>query len=275
MASSSTIDDRSVPSSRIGYAARLDLSSRRFIQVEDFSPSETPHDAHYMNITLNEPVPFDDQQRLNGELLANTIITGGFAKATVAHGLPRKVEERPKISTNLCYMPGCNNTMPQVPCECGFKICNSCLKEANGPTGGCLCPGCNTLYEFKDPEEAMEQATARYPRPELPSMIHAFEVTETDSESLYSRAGHKRNRTIGNASVWSEQANVREKARASNASAQTDGVSISEASEVWIGGKSNRPLTRKSKVDATVLGAYRYNVIIYTTGFHYLGKKLV
>jgi RING/Ubox like zinc-binding domain len=253
----STMDDRSEHSNHTGYVARLDLSSRRFIQVEDFSPRATP-DAHYMSITLNDPVSFDDQQRLNGELLANTMITGGFANPTVAHGLPRKVEERPKITANLCYMPGCSNQSPQQPCECGFKICKSCFKEANGPTGGGLCPGCNTLYEFKDPEETLESTSTWYPRPRVPSVIHAFEVnTEYDSESVYSRGGYRKNYGIGNASVWSEQSSVREKARAGNGSAaNTDGVS--EASEVRISGKSNRPLTRKLKVDATVVGAYRY-----------------
>lgn len=252
-----TVDDRSVRSSNhTGYVARLDLSSRRFIQVEDFSAGENP-DAHYTSITLNEPVSFDDQQRLNGELLANTMITGGFAKATVAHGLPRKVEERPEITGNLCYMPGCNNQSPHQPCECGFKICNSCFTEANRPTGGGLCPGCHTMYELQDLEEVPETTSAWHPRPEVPSTIHAFEVsTELDSESLYSRGGYRKNYGIGNASVWSEQTSVREKARASNASVtNTDGVS--EAGEVRINGKSNRPLTRKLSVDATVVGAYR------------------
>ncbi|KAJ3688427.1 hypothetical protein LUZ61_017591 [Rhynchospora tenuis] len=265
----SPIDGGSMRSNQSGYVARLDLSSKRFIQVEDFSPAPTP-DAHYMSITLNEPVSFDDQQRLNGELLANTMITGGFGKATVGHGLPRKVEERPKITVDLCYMPDCNNTLPLEPCECGFKICNSCFKEANGPTGGGICPGCNTQYELNSADEVLEQRSTWSARPEVPlnesirrpATIHAFEVcTEFDSASLYSRGGSTRNYGIGNASVWSERISVRERPRGSGAS-PTDIDGVSETGEVRISGKSNRPLSRKLRVDATVLSAYRLIVLV-------------
>ncbi|KAJ3692560.1 hypothetical protein LUZ60_011655 [Juncus effusus] len=260
-------DSRSPGSQSTGYVARRDVTGH-FIPIED-PITTTSSSVQYVNIQMASPVSLEDTARLEGVYLANTMVTGGFATKTRAHGMPRKVEQRPIRALDICYLPGCNNkAMPKDVCECQLKICAACFTEAIGPSGGKICPGCKMPYgntnieEFLERSESKSQSGRREEPIRRPPMM-SFASMDFDAESWYSSAGafRRNGNGMGNASVWPEENGVRRIPRAVSVD-MNDTMSQFGGLEGRVpGGNRWRPMTRKITVGGA-LSAYRMIAII-------------
>ncbi|KAJ4773004.1 Cellulose synthase-like protein [Rhynchospora pubera] len=252
-------ETRSESSVSTGYIARRDPQSGLFIPVEDSTNSS----GDYVSIQVPAPVSLDDHARLEGLYLMNTMLTGGFATKTRAHGMPRKVEERPMRAPDICHLPGCNNkALSKDTCQCRLKICAPCFIEAINHERGKLCPGCKMPYgntnlkDFLGGNEARPRNEERIRRP-APSIATSMDF---DTESIYSIGGYRRNHGIlGNARVKLE--NKENHVRAASVDSNDDSVSYGSP-EGRLGGKRWRPLARKTKVASTTLSAYRLLVLV-------------
>lgn len=249
-------ESRSESSYSTGYIARRDPQSGQFIPVED----STNSNGDYVSIQVPAPVSLDDHARLEGLYLMNTMLTGGFATKTRAHGMPRKVEERPTRAPDLCHLPGCNNkALSKDTCQCRLKICAPCFIDAINHERGKLCPGCQMPYgntnlnDFlgtDEPRTARNDERVRRPAPSIGNS------TDFDNESIYSIGGYKRNRGMGNARIELEDKQNNMRGRAVSVDSNDDTLSH-YGPEGRLGGRRWRPLARKTKVSSTTLSAYR------------------
>ncbi|KAJ3688426.1 hypothetical protein LUZ61_017590 [Rhynchospora tenuis] len=254
-------ETRSESSVSTGYIARRDPQSGLFLPVDD----STNSNGDYVSIQVPAPVSLDDHARLEGLYLMNTMLTGGFATKTRAHGMPRKVEERPVRAPDICHLPGCNNkALSKDTCQCRLKICAPCFIEAINHERGKLCPGCQMPYgntnlnDFLETNEARPRNEERIRRP-APSIATSMDF---DTESIYSIGGYRRNHGIlGNARVRLENKESNH-VRTVSVDSNDDSVSHYGSPEGRLGGKRWRPLARKTKVASTTLSAYRLLVLV-------------
>ncbi|KAJ4773003.1 Cellulose synthase-like protein [Rhynchospora pubera] len=250
------MDRNSDARSEGGYPASF---AARRTRVQDFSESG------HIGLPLTSTASMNDIPRLEGEYLANAVITGGYATSTRAHGLPRRVEERPILPPDICQLPGCNNKALDVPtCECDLRICAACFKEAAGPNGGGACPGCKLSYPITDLEELRVRRT---------ETIHANDERtkarsnngDWDAESYLSTSGFKRPFSgFGNASLLPEDSPFVEAGMYGGGppgGSVTDGASEYGAENRFTG-KTWRPLSRKISIPSAVLSPYRLFVLL-------------
>lgn len=253
------LDARSEGSYPSSYAARR-TATGKFVRVQDFSESD------HINLPLTSPASMDDIKRLEGEYLSSAVVTGGYTSSTRAHGLRRKVEERPILAPSMCQLPGCNNKALDVPtCECDIRVCAVCFKEAAGPNGNSVCPGCKLSYPITDLEELharrMEtsHATEMPPNNDNKSKPHSNSV-DWDADSYLSTAGFKRNLNgYGNASVVPADSPFHGGVTYGGgppAGGSVDGASDYSA-DTRLTGKTWRPLSRKIGMPSAVLSPYR------------------
>ncbi|KAJ3692561.1 hypothetical protein LUZ60_011656 [Juncus effusus] len=260
----SNFDARSERSTTSSHPAARRTTSGKYVRSEDM-----PEDSH-VNVQLTSPVPLDDQTRLEEEYVVNSMMTGGFATSTRAHGMPRKVEERPPRSPYNCELPGCNNkALESQTCDCNLKICGPCFKEATGPAGGGVCPGCKMQYDNIDLEELRAARSEASPLPEVAVIPvngdrSGRRSNDWDVDSWYSVGGYKRTfNGFGNASVMPEHGFVDGAAVGGGGpSGSIDGGASEYSIETRLGGKAWRPLSRKIKVPSAVLSPYRIIVLI-------------
>jgi cellulose synthase-like protein len=246
-------DARSEGSYPSSYAARR-TATGKFVRVQDFSESS------HVNLQLTSPASMDDIKRLEGEYLSNTVVTGGYAASTHAHGLRRKVEERSILAPSICQLPGCNNNALDVPtCECDIRICAACFKEAIGPSRSGVCPGCKLPYQITDLEELHVRRT-EMPQNNDEKSKPRSNSGDWDADSYLSVPGFKRNLNgFGNASVLPEDSPFHEGTAYGGGppGGSVDGASSDYSADTRLTGKTWRPLSRKISVPSAVLSPYR------------------
>jgi hypothetical protein len=239
-----------------GYIARRDPQLGQFIPVEE---DLTNSNGEYVSIQVPTPISLDDHARLEGLYLMNTMLTGGFATKTRAHGMPRKVEERPVHAPDICHLPGCNNkALSKDTCQCRLKVCAQCFIDAINHERGKLCPGCQMPYgntnlnDFLGTNETRKARNIERVRRPAPSIGAS---TDFDVESIYSDGGSRRSHGMGNARVELEDKEHHDRGCAPSMDS-IDG-SPSRYGEGRLGGRRWRPLARKTKASSTTLSAYR------------------
>nr|KYP66433.1 Cellulose synthase-like protein D3 [Cajanus cajan] len=164
-----------------------------------------------------------------------------------------------------CAVPGCDGRvmtdergLDVVPCECDYKICRDCYRDAVR-TGDGICPGCKDPY--KEPEVqggANQQTLPLPPGAGVSKMERRLSLMKSRSQNnefdhaqwLFETKGSY---GYGNA-MWPKDS-------------EPDGSSV--AGSDWMGGDPNvfsekqwKPLTRKLSISAAVLSPYRLIILI-------------
>lgn len=195
----------------------------------------------------NQPMetPVENEKKLERSCTSNSMFTGGHNCATRAH-LKEKMTEfqtsHPQIASakgSYCAMSGCDAqviTDDLAPCECEYKICRDCYKDALA-TGDGICPGCKEPYRSHDvPELNRRSSFAESNKALAKSQSDDFDYTQFLFES-------KTNYGYGNA-VW-----------------PTDGVNDNDEGSSGVPKtfveKQWKTLTREVKISAAVIAPYR------------------
>ena len=220
-----------------------------------------------------DEVPMDPSitARVEEQYVSNSLFTGGFNNVTRAHIMDKVTEsddnpnpQMPGMKGSLCLVTGCDQKVMNdergddvLPCECDFKICIDCFKDA--VKSGGICPGCKEQYRSTDLEEVLGKTgdgkalsllaplTRQAPGAKMErrlSMVKSSKIDFDHSRWLFETKGTY---GYGNA-VWPEEK-----------SAEGDDGSGDGGNEQRKGliAKPWRPLTRKLKIPAAVLSPYR------------------
>lgn len=195
----------------------------------------------------NQPMetPVENEKKLERSCTSNSMFTGGHNCATRAH-LKEKMTEfqtsHPQIASakgSYCAMSGCDAqviTDDLAPCECEYKICRDCYKDALA-TGDGICPGCKEPYRSHDVPELNRRSSFA----ESKSQSDEFDYTQFLFES-------KTNYGYGNA-VW-----------------PTDGVNDNDEGSSGVPKtfveKQWKMLTREVKISTAVIAPYRILILV-------------
>ncbi|CAL1376226.1 unnamed protein product [Linum trigynum] len=144
---------------------------------------------------------------------------------------------------NRCQVPGCDATAMTddrgdsvYPCDCEFRICSDCFKDAEG-----VCPGCKSSYRGGG-----DYGSAQLDRT-LTTMKNPRMFDSTDSDFLFEDS--KKDYGYGNA-AWSSDGN------------NEDGGGGGGGDPNLLVDKQRKPLTRTVSIPATILGPYRLLIVI-------------
>lgn len=195
----------------------------------------------------NQPmeIPVENEKKLERSCSSNSMFTGGHNCATRARLKEKMIEFQtghPEIASAkglYCAMPGCDArliTDDLVPCECEYKICRDCYKDALDSGDG-TCPGCEEPYRSHDaPELNRRLSFAKSNKALAKSQSDEFDYSQFLSESKTSYG-------YGNA-VW-----------------PTDGVNDngegSSGAPKTFAEKQWKMLTREVKISTAVIAPYR------------------
>lgn len=104
-------------------------------------------------------------QRVKEQYAMNSLFTGGFDSITRAHLMEKVMDSETShpqmtgVNGSYCSVPGCDSKLMTdergsdiVFCECDYKICRDCHRDAVR-TGDGICPGCKEAYKEKDMDE--------------------------------------------------------------------------------------------------------------------------
>ncbi|XP_024028705.1 cellulose synthase-like protein D2 [Morus notabilis] len=224
-------------------------------------------------------------QRVEDQYASSSLFTGGYNCVTRAH-LKQKVIDSEAANTHPqitglkgspCAVPGCDSRcltdergLDIVPCECDFKICRDCYRDAI-KTGDGICPGCKEPYK----EAELSEYQQSQPLP-LPPALAAAGVGMSKMERRLSMMKSKSmSRSRSKSMVRSHSGEfdhtkwlfeTKGSYGYGNAMWPKDGES---GSDDGIAGdpkvfrdKQWRPLTRKLNVSAAVLSPYRLLVFV-------------
>ncbi|KAL2982994.1 hypothetical protein AAZX31_12G016700 [Glycine max] len=259
---------RRTPSGRYISYSRDDLDSE--LGSVDFT-------SYRVDLPLtpdNQPMNPSISQKLE-QYVSSSLFTGGYNSVTHAHLMDKVIESQANHSQmagakgSSCAIRGCDCKVMSdehgediLPCECDFKICRDCYKDA-AKAGDGICPGCKEPYKNTELDEVAAEDLNGMPLPLPPSggwsqMESGMSVVEpTKSVLLRSQTGdfdHNRwlfetKGTYGYGSaIWKKGGNGKE---------DDDVVEPTEfMNRPW------RPLTRKLKISAAVLSPYRLIILI-------------
>jgi len=216
-------------------------------------------------------------RRVEDQYASSSLFTGGFNQHTRAQLKAKVIESEsshnhPQMAGakgSSCAVPGCDGRVMTdergldiVPCECDYKICGDCYRDALR-TGEGICPGCKETYKEVEMEEG-GSVVGHKPLPLPPgagvskmerrlSLMKSGAVMRSQSNEfdhaqwLFETKGSY---GYGNA-MWPKEP-------------ENDASSSSD----WMGGDPNvfnekqwRPLTRKLSISAAVLSPYRYELL--------------
>lgn len=235
-----------------------DLDSE--IGGEDFSR----YTVHLPPTPDNQPMPMEIAMQAVGsgeQYVSSSMFTGGYNRVTRAHS-KKIVDSDPATVVaegSFCELPGCGAKMltnrqgiDVFPCECGFRICNECYRDALA-TGDGFCPGCREHYRGLDLSEMAPASRTRSSKSD-----RSFPVAEStellmrnhSNEFDYTQYLYETNKSYGYGNaVW-----------------PMDGANGSRHD---IGGdtkffhdKQWKPLTQKSSIRAALLSPYRLLILI-------------
>ncbi|KAF7809464.1 cellulose synthase-like protein D3 [Senna tora] len=212
-------------------------------------------------------------RRVEDQYASSSMFTGGFNQVTRAH-LKEKVIESDSSHPQMagaakgspCAVPGCDGrVMPDergldiVPCECDYKICRDCYRDALR-TGDGICPGCKEPYK-ELPDSSSDAALP------LPSSSPTMSKMERKLSSMKSKSG----------ALVSSQTNdfdhnqwlYETKGSYGYGNAMWPKDSENDSGSEWMAGdpkvfkeKQWKPLTRKLNISAAILSPYRLLIFV-------------
>lgn len=219
-------------------------------------------------------------RRVEDQYASSSMFTGGFNQVTRAQ-LKEKVIESESSHPQMagtkgssCAVQGCDGKIMTdergldiLPCECDYKICMDCYRDALR-TGEGICPGCKDPYKEVEMQEAgslgvNHQALPLPPGSGVSKMERRLSLMKSGSfrRSQVNEFDHaqwlfetKGSYGYGNA-MWPK-------------GSENDASSGSGSTSDWMGGDPNvfrekpwRPLTRKLSISAGIISPYRLIIL--------------
>ncbi|KAH7687262.1 1,4-beta-D-xylan synthase protein [Dioscorea alata] len=197
---------------------------------------------------------------------SENLFIGGFNCLTHGHPLGRRIDP-PMTKESLCAIHGCDGQVMRdasgqaiFPCECAFKICVDCFKDAT-KIGEGNCPGCKEPYKSTNLDEVMRLSLPLSPGPVASKMETRLSIMRSGkllTRSMTPNGDFDHNRWLfetrgtygyGNA-IWPQE----------NDRDGKDGGANGQPSE--LSNKQWRPLSRKIKIPAAILSPYRLLVVL-------------
>lgn len=222
-------------------------------------------------------------QRVEDQYASSSLFTGGYNCVTRAHLKEKVIEsdagrsshpQMTGLKGSPCSVPGCDSRcltdergLDIVPCDCDFKICRDCYRDAI-KTGDGVCPGCKEPYkeaefnEYQQPHQplplppAMAAAAAGAGMSKMERRLSmmkskSMSVSKSMTRSQSGEFDHtkwlfetKGSYGYGNA-MWPKDGE----------SGSEDGIAGDP--KVFLE-KQWKPLTRKLNISAAILSPYRY-----------------
>ncbi|KAI4328024.1 hypothetical protein L6164_020421 [Bauhinia variegata] len=218
----------------------------------------------------NQPLERSTSRRVEDQFASSSMFTGGFNIATRAHLKEKVIEsdsDHPQMTGakgSSCAVPGCDGKLMTdergldiVPCECDYKICRDCYRDALR-TGEGICPGCKEPYKEIDVSEGMQHLLPLSSTEGVSNIERRMSMTKSgplvkSQSNEFDHAGWlfetKGSYGYGNA-MWPKDPE-------------------NDSGSDWISGdpkvfqeKQWRPLTRKLSISAAVLSPYRLLIFI-------------
>ncbi|XP_031250715.1 cellulose synthase-like protein D2 isoform X1 [Pistacia vera] len=243
-----------------------DLDSETEISNSEYATYQvhippTP-DNQPLSLELSPQKFNNDSERREDQYMSSSLFTGGHNRATRALSKEKVIESETSFKGSFCALPGCNaRTMIDsqgieiVPCECDFKICKDCYRDALSNGDG-ICPGCKEAYVEPDlsgmavDDHKTEAFNLERSLPVVKStesrLVRSQSTNEFDySDFLYET---KRSYGYGNA-VWPK------------GDVNGDGDGVGDNTKVF-NDKQWKPLSRKWNVSAAVLSPYRILILV-------------
>lgn len=248
----------------------------------------TTYTVHIPPTPDNQPMEIaverSASQRVEDQYASSSLFTGGYNCVTRAH-LKEKVIESENTSHpqmagvkgSPCSVPGCDSRVMTdergldiVPCECDYKICRDCYRDAIR-TGDGICPGCKELYKEPDLNEYGGH-DGRRALPLPPAAVAAALASGAGMSKMERRLSLMKSKSRSNSMTMRSQNNEFDHAQwlfetkgsygYGNAMWPKD---AENGSDDGIAGdpkvfrdKQWRPLTRKLHISAAILSPYRY-----------------
>ncbi|XVF52297.1 hypothetical protein PTKIN_Ptkin05aG0007600 [Pterospermum kingtungense] len=218
----------------------------------------------------NQPLPMEiamqtvetEEQQQQQQHVSNSMFTGGHNCVTRSHSKkivdsgashPRTVAA---AEGSFCEVPGCGTRMmtnkqgiDMFPCECGFRICNDCYRDAMGSTGDGVCPGCKENYRGLDESEMALDTQPQSSKLEkmLSTVVEStdFLMKVQSNEFDYTQYLHETNKSYGYGNAVNGN-------RDDNGGGDS-GVFVEKK---W------KPLTQKKSIRAALLSPYRVLILV-------------
>ncbi|KAK7252515.1 hypothetical protein RIF29_36509 [Crotalaria pallida] len=222
-------------------------------------------------------------RRVEDQYASSSLFTGGFNQVTRAH-LKEKVTESDSshpqmtgVKGSSCAVPGCDGKvltdergLDILPCECDYKICRDCYREAM-KSGEGICPGCKESYKDSDTQDAYvfnQQALPLPPGAGVSKMGRTLSKSGTLTRSQTNDRTLTRSQTNEfNHAQWLFE--TKGSYGYGNAMWPKDSENDGSSSSEWMGGdpsvfqeKQWRPLTRELSISAAILSPYRLIIFI-------------
>ncbi|KAK9928055.1 hypothetical protein M0R45_025209 [Rubus argutus] len=244
--------------------------------------------VEYTTYTVQIPATPDNQltgismqrstsQRVEDQYASSSLFTGGYNCVTRAQLKDKVIESEtshPQMTWakgSYCAMPGCDaqvmtdeRGLDIVPCECGYKICMYCYRDAMR-NGESTCPGCQEPYKEMD----MNQCGGTS-RQHLMPLTSSAGMSKTDRRMSMMKSRSKKSTALvesqanefdqdqwlfetkgsygyGNA-MWPKE----------DVSGSLDGIG---GDPKMFKDKQWKPLTREVKISAAILSPYRLLVL--------------
>eukprot|EP00249_Psilotum_nudum_P020864 c27878_g5_i1 orf=196-3198(+) len=197
------------------------------------------------------------------QFVSSAIFTGGFSSVTRGHVMDKILVESESSHPQMdCSTEGCDRKAMRdergndlFPCDCAYRICRDCYVDAVDAGG--ICPGCKESYLIADPDMPVAEAD-HLPLPPPPA--------ERRLSLLRSMKSSKRPLLMSNKMSEFDHARWLYETKGTygygNALWPKDGVYVGSGG-VNGGGppafneRSRRPLSRKTKISASILSPYR------------------
>ncbi|XP_004511422.1 cellulose synthase-like protein D3 [Cicer arietinum] len=208
-------------------------------------------------------------KKVEEHYVSNSLFTGGFNSNTRAVLMDKVIESKanhPQMAGakgSSCAVPGCDSKVMSdergadiLPCECDFKICRDCYKDAV-KVGGGICPGCKESYKNTE----LDEAAVDNELPLLsPPPIGMSKMEKRLSMMKSSKSGLIRSQTGDfdhNRFLFETKGTY----GYGNAIWPKEGDDITSGRNELMN-KPWRPLTRKLKIPAAILSPYRLIIFV-------------
>ncbi|XP_050379253.1 cellulose synthase-like protein D3 [Argentina anserina] len=259
----STASPRLRRSSRTSQDLGSDIGGVEFATYTVHIPS-TPD-----NNPMSASMEYSTSQRVEDQFVSSSLFTGGYNCVTQAQLKEKVIESEtshhPQMTGakgSFCSVPGCDakvvtdeRGLDIVPCECDYKICVDCFRDAVR-NGDHMCPGCKEPYRELDVTEYAVHNRKQYQQ--------QMSKTERRMSLMKSTKVMGRQSSEFDHNKWLFET----KGSYGYGNAIWPKVDV-EGSQDGIGGdpmvfhdKQWRPLTRKLNISAAILSPYRLLIFI-------------
>lgn len=216
------------------------------------------------NNPMSASMEYSTSQRVEDQFVSSSLFTGGYNCVTQAQLKEKVIESQtshhPQMTGakgSFCAVPGCDakvvtdeRGLDIVPCECDYKICMDCFRDAVR-NGDHMCPGCKEPYRELDVTEYAVHNRKQYQQ--------QMSKTERRMSLMKSTKVMGRQSSEFDHNKWLFET----KGSYGYGNAIWPKVDV-EGSQDGIGGdpmvfhdKQWRPLTRKLNISAAILSPYR------------------